>query len=197
MGQHKLAPGLESVDGAQLGMFCGGNTRVSLAIDDRPDQRLLVREVVIELRVAHRGRGFDVLEGGRSHAAFMDQLGGGINDPDTGPLPLGCQGSLLARGAGPADDPNRAAMRTAPRTMLCGIAFRVHANVAGARFDELRELCTSTGDTASLAIAMAGLGGDHALPGPGREAFPPGSQAGAPRAAPARSAPLPPPAGMR
>ena len=54
-------------------------------------------------------------------------------------------------------------MRTAPRTMLCGIAFRVHENVAGARFDELRELCTATGDTASLAIAMAGLVGDHAF----------------------------------
>ena len=38
----------------------------------------------------------------------------------------------------PAEDPNRAAMRIAPRTMLCGIAWRVHVNVAGARFDELR-----------------------------------------------------------
>ena len=28
----------------------------------------------------------------------------------------------------PADDPNRAAMRIAPRTMLCGIAWRVHAD---------------------------------------------------------------------
>jgi hypothetical protein len=61
-------------------------------------------------------------------------------------------------------------MRTAPRTMLCGIAFRVHENVAGARFDELRELCTATGDTASLAIAMAGLVGDHAFQGRVREA---------------------------
>ena len=52
-------------------------------------------------------------------------------------------------------------MRIAPRTMLCGIAWRVHANVAGDRFDELRELCTATGDTASLAIAMAGLVVDH------------------------------------
>jgi DNA-binding SARP family transcriptional activator/class 3 adenylate cyclase len=57
----------------------------------------------------------------------------------------------------PADNPNRAAMRIAPRTMLCGIAWRVHANVAGDRFDELRELCAAAGDKASLAIAMAGL----------------------------------------
>jgi hypothetical protein len=57
----------------------------------------------------------------------------------------------------PAEDPNRTAMRIAPRTMLCGIAWRVQVNVAGDRFDELRELCTAAGDKASLAIGMAGL----------------------------------------
>jgi hypothetical protein len=61
----------------------------------------------------------------------------------------------------PADDPNRAAMRIAPRTMLCANAFRVHEHVAGAQFDELRKLCTAAGDKASLAIAMAGLVMDH------------------------------------
>ena len=70
----------------------------------------------------------------------------------------------------PADDPNRAAMRIAPRTMLCGIACRVHVHVAGDRFDELRELCTAAGDKASLAIAMAGLVMDHAYQGRMREA---------------------------
>jgi class 3 adenylate cyclase len=62
----------------------------------------------------------------------------------------------------PADDPNRLAMRIAPRTMLCGIAWRVHMDVAGDRFEELQELCTAAGDKASLAIAMAGLVMDHA-----------------------------------
>ncbi|MGO9924758.1 MAG: ATP-binding protein, partial [Mycobacterium sp.] len=62
----------------------------------------------------------------------------------------------------PADDTSRAAMRIAPRTMLCGIAWRVHMNIAGDRFEELRELCTATGDKASLAIGMAGLVIDHA-----------------------------------
>ena len=57
----------------------------------------------------------------------------------------------------PSEDPNRTAMRIAPRTMVCGIAWRVHENVAGDRFDELRELCTAAGDKASLAIGMAGL----------------------------------------
>jgi hypothetical protein len=61
----------------------------------------------------------------------------------------------------PADDPDRLALRIAPRTMLCGIAFRVHEHVAGDRFDELRELCAAAGDKASLAIAMAGLVMDH------------------------------------
>ena len=70
----------------------------------------------------------------------------------------------------PADDPNRAAMRIAPRTMLCGIAYRVQMNVAGDRFDELRELCTAAGDKASLAIAMAGLVLDHAYHDRMREA---------------------------
>jgi hypothetical protein len=53
-------------------------------------------------------------------------------------------------------------MRIAPRTMLCGMAFRAHVDVAGVRFEELRQLCTAAGDKASLAIAMAGRVMDHA-----------------------------------
>ena len=63
----------------------------------------------------------------------------------------------------PGEDPHRVAMRIAPRTMLCGTAYRVHEHVAGDRFDELRQLCTAVGDKASLAIAMAGLVMDHAF----------------------------------
>ncbi|CDO21840.1 membrane-anchored adenylyl cyclase [Mycolicibacterium mageritense DSM 44476 = CIP 104973] len=70
----------------------------------------------------------------------------------------------------PTDDPNRAAMRIAPRTMLCGTAYRVRVNVGDAHFDELRQLCTAAGDKASLAIAMAGLVIDHAYQGRVREA---------------------------
>jgi class 3 adenylate cyclase len=61
----------------------------------------------------------------------------------------------------PAEDPNRATMRIAPRAMLCAIAWRVHVNVAGDRFEELRDLCTAAGDKASLAFAMSGLVMDH------------------------------------
>ena len=69
----------------------------------------------------------------------------------------------------PAEDPNRTAMRIAPRTMLCGIAWRVHDR-GGDRFEELRELCTAAGDKASLAIGMAGLVLDRAFRGRIREA---------------------------
>ncbi|MGO9152022.1 ATP-binding protein, partial [Mycobacterium sp.] len=70
----------------------------------------------------------------------------------------------------PAEDPDRAAMRIAPRTMLCGTAFRVHERVAGARFDELRQLCAAAGDKPSLAIATAGLVVDRVWQGRVREA---------------------------
>jgi class 3 adenylate cyclase len=70
----------------------------------------------------------------------------------------------------PTEDPNWAAMRIAPRTMLCATAYRVHANGAGAPFDELRQLCAAAGDKASLAIAMAGQVMDHAYQGRVREA---------------------------
>jgi hypothetical protein len=69
-----------------------------------------------------------------------------------------------------ADDPDRTAMRIAPRVMLCGNAYRLDMNVVGGRFDEVRELCTAVGDKASLAIAMAGLVVDHAFQARVREA---------------------------
>jgi hypothetical protein len=61
----------------------------------------------------------------------------------------------------PGNDPDRAAMRIAPRTMLCGIAWRVNEHATGARIEELRELCAAVGDKASLAIAMSGAVMDH------------------------------------
>jgi class 3 adenylate cyclase len=70
----------------------------------------------------------------------------------------------------PAEDPNRPAMRIAPRTLLCGFGWRAHMDVAGARFDDLRQLCTAAGDKASLAIGMAGLLADHVYRGRMREA---------------------------
>ncbi|ORA14907.1 AAA family ATPase [Mycobacterium arosiense] len=68
------------------------------------------------------------------------------------------------------DEQDRAAMCIAPRTMLCGIAWRVHVSNIGDRFDELRKLCSAAGDKASLAVAMAGLVVDHAFQDRVREA---------------------------
>jgi hypothetical protein len=61
----------------------------------------------------------------------------------------------------PVGDPGRAVMRIAPRTMLCGIAWRVNEHATGARVEELRELCAAAGDKPSLAIAMSGQVMDH------------------------------------
>jgi adenylate cyclase len=57
----------------------------------------------------------------------------------------------------PADLPDRAAMRIAPRTMLCTSAYRGGDSVDDTGFDELRELCAQAGDQVSLAIGTAGL----------------------------------------
>jgi len=70
---------------------------------------------------------------------------------------LSWQRAIRIADALPVDDPNQATMRIAPRTMLCGNAWRVHEHVAGTQFEELRQLCTAAGDKASPAIAMAGL----------------------------------------
>jgi hypothetical protein len=56
----------------------------------------------------------------------------------------------------PPDDPGRTEMRISPRTLLCGTAWRVHADSSSARFEELRELSSLADDKASLAIGMAG-----------------------------------------
>jgi class 3 adenylate cyclase len=61
----------------------------------------------------------------------------------------------------PLADPGRTEMRIAPRTQLCGTAYRVHAKDALTRFEELRELSTLAGDKASLAMGMAGQVMDH------------------------------------
>jgi hypothetical protein len=70
----------------------------------------------------------------------------------------------------PADDAGRTAMRIAARAWLCGNAFRVHVDISGGLFEELRELCPAAGDKASLAIGMVGLALEHNRHGRVREA---------------------------
>ncbi|EUA86710.1 membrane-anchored adenylyl cyclase domain protein [Mycobacterium ulcerans str. Harvey] len=100
---------------------------------------------------------------GESHAAYGWQVRAAAwaTNRDIAAAHLTWERARKIADALPVDDPNRAAMRIAPRTMLCGIAFRIHIDVAGARFEELRELCAAAGDKASLSIGMAGLVIDH------------------------------------
>ena len=116
---------------------------------------------------------------GDGHAAYgwhMRAAGWAMNR-DIAAARLSWQRAQKIADALPADDPNRTTMRIAPRTMLCGSAWRVHVNVAGALFDELHQLCTAAGDKASLAIAMVGLVLDYAYQARMREASPLASEA--------------------
>jgi len=70
----------------------------------------------------------------------------------------------------PFDGPDHTAMRIAPRTLLCGNSWRIHANISADRFNELRQLCGVTGDKVSLAIGTAGLVNEHLMRGRVREA---------------------------
>lgn len=59
----------------------------------------------------------------------------------------------------PDDEPDRIFLRIAPRTLLCGFAWRAGggASVADSSYDELRELCTAAGDQMSLVMGTSGL----------------------------------------
>jgi len=56
----------------------------------------------------------------------------------------------------PADDPARASMRVAPRTLLCGSSWRAVGNIDDTGFEELRQLAAAADDKVSLAIGMSG-----------------------------------------
>jgi hypothetical protein len=109
---------------------------------------------------------------GNSHAAYGWQMRAATwaTNRDINAARLSWERAQAIADALPADDPNGAAMRIAPRTMLCGTTYRVQVDVAGAPFDELRELCAAAGDRASLAIGTAGLVAVHAWRGRIREA---------------------------
>jgi adenylate cyclase len=66
------------------------------------------------------------------------------------------QKALAAADQLPDDDPDRLAMRIAPRALLCGSTFQVGGTPADTGFDELRALTAAAGDKKSLAIGMAG-----------------------------------------
>ena len=57
----------------------------------------------------------------------------------------------------PAENPSRAALRIAPRALLCANAWRIGGTVPDTEFAELRELTGAADDKVSLTIGMAGL----------------------------------------
>ncbi len=57
----------------------------------------------------------------------------------------------------PGKNPDRLSMRIAPRTLLCGSAWRGVQPNTPTLVEELRELCGAAGDDASLAVGMVGL----------------------------------------
>ena len=109
---------------------------------------------------------------GDGHAAYGWHMRAAAwaTNRDIGAARLSWERAQKIADALPAEDPHRAALRIAPRTMLCGTAWRVHDHAARDRFDELRELCAAAGDKVSLAIGMAGLVMDHAFQDRMREA---------------------------
>jgi class 3 adenylate cyclase len=98
------------------------------------------------------------------------RAGGWSTNRDIGAARLSWERARRIADALPADVAGRTAMRIAPRTLLCGTAWRVHADISGPGFEELRELCTLAGDKASLAMGMAGLVMEHWAHGRMREA---------------------------
>jgi class 3 adenylate cyclase len=96
---------------------------------------------------------------GDLHAAYGWHMraAGWATNRDIAAARLSWERAVKIADALPDADPARAAMCIAPRTMLCGTAWRVHEPVVGDRFEELRELCAAAGDKASLAIGMTGL----------------------------------------
>ncbi|MGO9100611.1 MAG: AAA family ATPase [Mycobacterium sp.] len=109
---------------------------------------------------------------GELHAAYGWHMRAGAwsTDRAVGAARVSWERARRIADALPADDPNRAAMRIAPRTMLCATAWQARAvQESRGRFAELRELCNAAGDKVSLAIGMTGLATELMFAGRARE----------------------------
>ena len=95
---------------------------------------------------------------GDLHAAFEWHMRAGswVNYRDNNAAARSWQRAQQVADRLPDDDPDRLAMRIAPRTLLCATGFRVTGSGFASGFDELRDLCLAAGDKRSLAIAMSG-----------------------------------------
>ncbi len=96
----------------------------------------------------------------RAAYAWHMRAGGWSNSRNVSAALVSWERARQIADALPADDPDLLAMRIAPRTLWCVNAFRVHMDMSGDRFEELRELCSAAGDNTSFAMAMPGLVGE-------------------------------------
>ena len=104
---------------------------------------------------------------GDLHAAYDWQMRAGAwsTHRDITAAQLSWERARQVADALPADDPDRTAMRIAPRSALCSNAWRrFHPDISD-RFEELRALCLDTGDKASMATAMVGMTLENLLQG--------------------------------
>jgi len=97
------------------------------------------------------------------------RAGAWSNNRDIAAARVSWQRARQVADALPDDEPDRTAMRIAPRTVLCATGWRVHAYNSGVLFEELQELCTLAGDKTSLAIGMMGPLAEHMQRGEVRE----------------------------
>ena len=92
---------------------------------------------------------------GDLHAAFEWHMRAGswMNYRDNNAAATSWQRAQQVADRLPEDDPDRPAMRIAPRTLLCATGFRLAGSGFASGFGELRDLCLAAGDKRSLAIA--------------------------------------------
>ncbi len=97
---------------------------------------------------------------GELHAAYGWQMRAGAwsADRDLDAARVSWERASRIADALPAQDPQRLAMRIAPRTMLCATDWQARiVHESQGRFAELQELCAAADDRVSLAIGMSGL----------------------------------------
>ena len=96
---------------------------------------------------------------GELHAAYGWQMraAGWSADRDVDAARVSWERACRIADALPVGDPGRVSMRTTPRMMLCATDFQAQAvEESRGRFEELRELCNTSGDRISLAVGMTG-----------------------------------------
>jgi len=101
----------------------------------------------------------------RSAYAWHMRAGSWYSSRDVPAARISWERACRVADALPVDDPDRTPMRVTPRSALCNTTWRAGLGVTDTGFGELRELCGSTIDDMSLAIAMygqvAGLALEH------------------------------------